>query len=131
MKIILTAVFAALSVAAIPATAIGSLDPAKLRLASANALIIGAGDDAPIYAKNAESVTPIASITKSLERIADESESRWREPRAPAEAPPSDVAATTSVSMSPADAAPPASHPPEGEAGGTNHARQPRAAPHS
>jgi D-alanyl-D-alanine endopeptidase (penicillin-binding protein 7) len=68
MKIILNAVFAGLSLAAVSAlaTGTGSLDPAKLRLASANAMIIGAGDDAPIYAKNAESVTPIASITKLM-----------------------------------------------------------------
>jgi D-alanyl-D-alanine endopeptidase (penicillin-binding protein 7) len=68
MKIILNAVFAGLSLAAIPALAAGSgtLDPAKLHLASANALIIGAGDNSLIYAKNAESVTPIASITKLM-----------------------------------------------------------------
>ncbi|MEO7760869.1 MAG: peptidase S11, partial [Casimicrobiaceae bacterium] len=41
-------------------------DPAKLKLKSANVLIVGAGDGSPIYSKNAESVTPIASITKLM-----------------------------------------------------------------
>jgi D-alanyl-D-alanine endopeptidase (penicillin-binding protein 7) len=41
-------------------------DPAKLRLASANALIVAANDETPIYAKNPENVTPIASITKLM-----------------------------------------------------------------
>jgi D-alanyl-D-alanine endopeptidase (penicillin-binding protein 7) len=41
-------------------------DPAKLKLSSANVLIVGAGDGNPIYSKNAESVTPIASITKLM-----------------------------------------------------------------
>ena len=40
-------------------------DPAKLRLQSANVLVIGA-DESPIYSKNAEAVTPIASITKLM-----------------------------------------------------------------
>jgi len=66
----LQTVFAAFSLAALAAGSAlaGDVlhDPAKLRLSSANALIIGAGDDTPIYAKNAESVTPIASITKLM-----------------------------------------------------------------
>ena len=41
-------------------------DPAKLKLSSANVLIVGAGDGNPIYSKNAESVAPIASITKLM-----------------------------------------------------------------
>jgi D-alanyl-D-alanine endopeptidase (penicillin-binding protein 7) len=41
-------------------------DPAKLKLRSANALVVSASDDTPIYSKNAEIVTPIASITKLM-----------------------------------------------------------------
>jgi D-alanyl-D-alanine endopeptidase (penicillin-binding protein 7) len=41
-------------------------DPAKLQLASANALVIGASDGTPIYAKAADEVTPIASVTKLM-----------------------------------------------------------------
>jgi serine-type D-Ala-D-Ala endopeptidase (penicillin-binding protein 7) len=68
MKPLFPAVFAIFSLATATAFAGGSLgpDPAKLRLASANALIIDAGDGTPIYSKNAESVTPIASITKLM-----------------------------------------------------------------
>ena len=43
------------------ALASAAKDPAKLKLSSANVLIVGAGDGSPIYSKNAESVTPIAS----------------------------------------------------------------------
>ncbi len=42
------------------------LDPAKLRLASANALVIDASDNRAIYAKAADEVTPIASLTKLM-----------------------------------------------------------------
>src|SRR5512144_1066856 len=68
MKRFFPAVFTIISLAAATAFAGGSFgpDPAKLRLASANALIIDAGDGTPIYSKNAESVTPIASITKLM-----------------------------------------------------------------
>ena len=68
---VLVAVFAAASLAsaslAIAAGPIGTLpwDPAKLRLQSANVLVIGA-DESLIYSKNAEAVTPIASITKLM-----------------------------------------------------------------
>jgi D-alanyl-D-alanine endopeptidase (penicillin-binding protein 7) len=41
-------------------------NPAKLKLHSANVLIVTAGDETPIYSKNAEFVTPIASITKLM-----------------------------------------------------------------
>jgi len=46
-----------------------SPDPAKLKLGSANVLIVGAGDGSPIYSKNAENVTPIASITKLMTAV--------------------------------------------------------------
>lgn len=42
------------------------LDVAKLKLASANALVLDAESDQPIYAKNSDAVTPIASITKLM-----------------------------------------------------------------
>jgi len=41
-------------------------DPAKLRLASSNALIVDTEDGHSIYAKAADDVTPIASITKLM-----------------------------------------------------------------
>ena len=62
---VLVAVLAA-SASAMPVFATDARDPLKLRLQSANALVLGAGDDLPIYAKNAETVTPIASITKLM-----------------------------------------------------------------
>ena len=65
----LKAVFAGLSSLFLAAGAVAgngpSLDPAKLKLASANVLIVGA-DESPLYAKNAENVAPIASITKLM-----------------------------------------------------------------
>jgi D-alanyl-D-alanine endopeptidase (penicillin-binding protein 7) len=42
------------------------LDAAKLKLSSANALVLDASSDTPIYAKGAEEVTPIASVTKLM-----------------------------------------------------------------
>lgn len=42
------------------------LDPAKLQLASANALVFDAASGQPIYAKAADEVTPIASLTKVM-----------------------------------------------------------------
>jgi D-alanyl-D-alanine endopeptidase (penicillin-binding protein 7) len=43
-----------------------SPDPAKLQLGSANALILDASADEPIYSKAADQVTPIASLTKLM-----------------------------------------------------------------
>ena len=43
-----------------------TLDVTKLRLASASALVLDAAADAPIYAKSADNVTPIASVTKLM-----------------------------------------------------------------
>src|SRR5437763_1224967 len=42
------------------------LDPAKLRLASLNAVIVDASANRSIYAKGADAVTPIASLTKLM-----------------------------------------------------------------
>ena len=41
-------------------------DPGKLKLASANAIIIDAADGTPVYSKAADEVTPIASLTKLM-----------------------------------------------------------------
>ena len=43
-----------------------TLDVSKLKLASANALVIDASAGEPIYAKAADTVTPIASVTKLM-----------------------------------------------------------------
>ncbi len=42
------------------------LDPAKLRLASLNAVIVDASAHRSVYAKGADAVTPIASLTKLM-----------------------------------------------------------------
>ena len=57
--------FGAVAVAAAPL----SLDAAKLRLLSANAVVLDAGDGQSIYAKAADEVTPIASLTKIMTAI--------------------------------------------------------------
>jgi serine-type D-Ala-D-Ala endopeptidase (penicillin-binding protein 7) len=41
-------------------------DPGKLKLASANAIVIDAADGTPVYSKAADEVTPIASLTKLM-----------------------------------------------------------------
>jgi D-alanyl-D-alanine endopeptidase (penicillin-binding protein 7) len=65
MKRLLSLVFAC--VVATPAFADSpSLDPARLKLASANVLVLDAAADRQIYAKAADEVTPIASVTKLM-----------------------------------------------------------------
>lgn len=63
-------VFAGLAalLAALPASAQGplALDASKLKLASANVVVLDAADNRPIYAKAANDVTPIASLTKLM-----------------------------------------------------------------
>jgi D-alanyl-D-alanine endopeptidase (penicillin-binding protein 7) len=60
-------VFAAFFATALAATAdTGTLDPAKLKLGSANVLIIDPANHETVYAKSANEVTPIASITKLM-----------------------------------------------------------------
>ncbi len=49
-----------------PLAAPGTLDASKLKLGSTNALVLDANADAPIYAKGADTVTPIASVTKLM-----------------------------------------------------------------
>src|SRR6476469_9775310 len=41
-------------------------DPARLRLASANVVVLDAAEDRQIYSKAADEVTPIASVTKLM-----------------------------------------------------------------
>ena len=62
---VLTIASSGLAVASGNAGQAASLDPAKLRLHSMNALVVSA-DESTIYAKNAEQVAPIASITKLM-----------------------------------------------------------------
>jgi serine-type D-Ala-D-Ala endopeptidase (penicillin-binding protein 7) len=72
--VVLAAVIAACSAAvAAPPPARGDaagstplLDGSKLRLASANVLVLDAGGGQPIYSKGANAVTPIASVTKLM-----------------------------------------------------------------
>ncbi len=68
--LLVLASFAALGAAAgAHAQAAPAPDPAKLRLASANALIVDAATDRAVYAKGADEVTPIASLTKLMTAI--------------------------------------------------------------
>jgi len=65
MKRLLLVVF--LSVSAGPGWAqVDALDPARLKVSSANVLVIDAAADRQIYAKAADEVTPIASVTKLM-----------------------------------------------------------------
>jgi D-alanyl-D-alanine endopeptidase (penicillin-binding protein 7) len=50
----------------VPAAASVPLDASKLKLGSANALVVDANAGQPIYAKGADTVTPIASVTKLM-----------------------------------------------------------------
>jgi D-alanyl-D-alanine endopeptidase (penicillin-binding protein 7) len=51
---------------AVPSAAAPFPDPGKLRLASANVLVVDAEDGRRMYAKAADEVTPIASLTKLM-----------------------------------------------------------------
>jgi D-alanyl-D-alanine endopeptidase (penicillin-binding protein 7) len=66
MNRLLSIVFAGFVALPLLAHAQTELDPAKLRLASANVLVLDAEGDKPIYAKAADEVTPMASITKLM-----------------------------------------------------------------
>jgi D-alanyl-D-alanine endopeptidase (penicillin-binding protein 7) len=65
MKRLLSLVFAGLVVLSTGAGAV-DLDPARLRLASANVLVLDAAADRQLYSKAADEVTPIASVTKLM-----------------------------------------------------------------
>jgi serine-type D-Ala-D-Ala endopeptidase (penicillin-binding protein 7) len=54
------------SLTAVPSTAAPYPDPGKLRLASANVLVVDAQDGRRMYAKAADEVTSIASLTKLM-----------------------------------------------------------------
>jgi serine-type D-Ala-D-Ala endopeptidase (penicillin-binding protein 7) len=65
MKRLLT--FVLLAVLTAPAAAqFASPDPARLKLSSANVLVLDAAADRQVYAKAADEVTPIASVTKLM-----------------------------------------------------------------
>jgi D-alanyl-D-alanine endopeptidase (penicillin-binding protein 7) len=67
MNLLRTLVFAGFTATATAGWAApATLDPAKLKLASANALVLDSEAGRPIYAKAANEVTPIASITKLM-----------------------------------------------------------------
>lgn len=66
MNRLLSVVFAGLIALPLAAAAQPALNPAKLKLASANVLVLDAEGDKPIYAKAADEVTPMASITKLM-----------------------------------------------------------------
>src|SRR5262245_60121215 len=61
---LLPIVFAAF--AATQAGAAPTLDAAKLKIMSANAVVLDAEQGLPLYAKAADEVTPIASLTKLM-----------------------------------------------------------------
>ena len=67
--------FVFLGLTAAAANAAGTLDavaprdPAKLKLASASAIVLDASDGRAVYAKSANAVTPIASLTKLMTAI--------------------------------------------------------------
>ena len=65
MKRLLPLVFASL-VAAHAWAAPSELDPARLKLGSANAVVLEADSDRLVYSKAADTVTPIASVTKLM-----------------------------------------------------------------
>ena len=67
--IVFTAFAAATALAGGQAQPVSAPDPAKLKLASANALVVDADTQRPLYAKGADEVTPIASLTKLMTAI--------------------------------------------------------------
>ena len=67
MKRLLSIVFTTIAtVWAAPSLAIHDLDPAKLHLLSANAVIVDAANGRQLFGKAANEVTPIASLTKLM-----------------------------------------------------------------
>ncbi len=66
-KLLRLLVFAALAATIVPAMAApAALDPANLKLKSASVLIVDPVNNETVYAKSANDVTPIASITKLM-----------------------------------------------------------------
>jgi D-alanyl-D-alanine endopeptidase (penicillin-binding protein 7) len=66
LTIVFLALFSTLGPVLASAQAPFVLDPAKLRLASINAVVVDASANRPVYAKGADDVTPIASLTKLM-----------------------------------------------------------------
>jgi len=69
LVIVLLALVAAFDAAAADITTGVARDPAKLRLASLNAVVVDATANRPLYAKGADELTPIASLTKLMTAI--------------------------------------------------------------
>jgi len=69
LLMIVFAAFLAAALATPSAAALERPDPAKLRLASANVVVIDAAAQRPLYTKAADDVTPIASLTKLMTAI--------------------------------------------------------------
>jgi len=66
LTLVLLTLFAAFGAGHSTAQSALVLDPAKLRLASLNAVIVDASAHRSVYAKGADAVTPIASLTKLM-----------------------------------------------------------------
>src|SRR5512141_125050 len=66
LTIVLLTLFAACAVGSAAAQAQSGRDPAKLHLASVNAVVVDASAKQSVYAKGADDVTPIASLTKLM-----------------------------------------------------------------
>ena len=69
LTIVLSGLFAILAILPAWAQSPLVLDPAKLKLASANALVVDTTDQRAVYTKAANDVTPIASLTKLMTAI--------------------------------------------------------------
>ena len=69
LAVVFLALFAAFAAGRSAAESPVVLDPAKLRLASVNAVVIDASAHRSVYAKCADAVTPIASLTKLMTAI--------------------------------------------------------------
>lgn len=63
------ALTASAAMAAGPLDATAARNPAKLRLASASAIVLDASDGRAVFSKSANAVTPIASLTKLMTAI--------------------------------------------------------------
>jgi D-alanyl-D-alanine endopeptidase (penicillin-binding protein 7) len=66
LTLVLLTLFAACATGTAAAQSLSARDPAKLHLASVNAVVVDASARLPIYAKGADDVTPIASLTKLM-----------------------------------------------------------------
>ena len=69
LTLVFLTLFSAFATSAAAAQPSVVLDPAKLRLASVNAVVIDASAHRSVYSKGADDVTPIASLTKLMTAI--------------------------------------------------------------